>query len=51
MKIPRVRLVNFRKHFRCADTSFGDWFTVRKFFGGRLIVVSVKSYSVSFDFR
>lgn len=49
--VPRVRLINFRKLYPDHYRAFSRWFSVRRYWHGKILVISVKYFTVSFDFR
>ena len=49
---PRVSYTNYRKQYgKNAANAFTSWFKVKRYWGGRLVYVSVRHFSLCFDFR
>lgn len=48
-----IRLINYKKTFPNLQggKAFSRWFWVDTFFNGKLIHISVKHYTLEFDFR
>jgi hypothetical protein len=50
--IPKIRYTNFRKEFPgCVDGCFQKWFSIERFWYGKIIDINFKHYQISFDFR
>lgn len=50
---PRIRYTNFRKEYpeHHMEQVFGQWFSVRRYWSGRIINVTVKWHQLTLDFR
>lgn len=49
---PVISYTNFRKAYGGdAAKAFRSWFSIRRYWGGKIINVSVRHYQLSFDFR
>jgi hypothetical protein len=49
--IPRVTYTNFKAEYPSSGTAFHSWFSVTRFWHGRIINISIKWHQISFDFR
>lgn len=49
--IPRIEYVNFRKSYPTMGNCFTRWFSIKRFWRGNIICISVKHHQLSFDFR
>jgi hypothetical protein len=50
--IPKVYFINYRKEFpNMVDNCFNEWFTIQRFWYGRIININIKHYCLKFDFR
>lgn len=49
--VPRVSYTNFKRLYPEHYKVFRHWFAVSRYWGGRLINVTVKHHQVTFDFR
>lgn len=51
--IPRISYTNFRKEYSLPrrNLAFREWFSVKRYWGGRIINVCVRHFQLSFDFR
>ena len=49
--LPKVTYTNYRKKFPNTGGCFKSWFSVNRYWGGRIISISVKHRELSFDFR
>ena len=48
---PVISYTNYRRLYGKSTGAFRSWFSVHRRWGGRLIYVSVRHWSVCFDFR
>lgn len=49
---PRLSYTNFHKQYpNLSKGCFSQWFSVQRFWYGRLITINVKHHSVTLDFR
>ena len=49
---PKISYTNFKKEYsKIGDDCFTKWFSVQKYWGGRIIGFSIKHHVVSLDFR
>lgn len=50
--IPKIHFVNYKKEFpNMTDGCFIKWFSIQKFWYGKIININIKHYTLSFDFR
>lgn len=48
--IPRVSYTNFRKT-AASHRAFRSWFSIRRYWGGRIINIGIRHHVVTLDFR
>ena len=50
--IPKIRFTNYRKEYpNMSINCFKDLFSIQRWWRNRIIDISVKHYTLSFDFR
>lgn len=49
--IPSVSYANFSKTYGVGANCFTQWFSVQRFWGGRIISICVKHHQIRLDFR
>jgi hypothetical protein len=50
--VPKIHFVNFRKEYpNMGRGCFTKWFEVTRYWGGRIININIKSFTIVFDFR
>ena len=49
---PKIKYTNFRKKYsNIGRDCFTEWFSIERFWGGRIIEICVKHRQISLDFR
>lgn len=50
--IPTIRFTNYRTQFpTISEDCFREWFSIRRFWRGLLVMISVRHFEVCLDFR
>lgn len=49
--VPRVRYVNYHKEFPQAADCWKEWFSVNRYWSGRIVHVGIRARALVFDFR
>jgi hypothetical protein len=49
--IPRIHFINYLKCYPQSAGCWKQWFSVRRYWGGKIILISVRHFAIEFDFR